>query len=228
MKLEYLTKLIASSNLYSRRAAEQLIRDGKVKVNSKPAVLGQQATTGDKIEINGKTINLKIEKRLIAFHKPANYITSHSDEKGRPTIFDILPKELANFHYIGRLDFNSKGLLLLTNDAKLKEKLERGNQIRGYKIKIEGKITKPTLTSLEKGITIDGFNYKGLKAEILDQNDKFSSLNVYLTEGKNREIRRIFEYLGHQVKELTRFSYGPYQLKDLEKAGVREEKFPKI
>jgi 23S rRNA pseudouridine2605 synthase len=225
--MENLTKLIALSGLFSRRTAESLIRAGSVQVNGKKAIIGQKASSTDEIKINGKVIDLNVKKRLIAFNKPVNYITSHNDEKDRPTIFKILPKEFANFHYIGRLDFKSAGLLLLTNDPALKLQYEKGDQIRGYKVKTEGKITPALLQPLEKGITIDGFHYKGIKSEIIETGATGSWLKVYLTEGKNREIRRIFEYLGHPVKELIRFSYGKYQLKNLKAGQIREEIFPK-
>ncbi|MGH7064662.1 MAG: pseudouridine synthase, partial [Stellaceae bacterium] len=166
------------------------------------------------IRVDGKPIPQPDRARLWRYHKPAGLVTTHRDEKGRPTVFAALPKELPRLISIGRLDLNSEGLLLLTNDGALARRLElpATGWVRRYKVRVHGAPDPDRLAALAKGVTIDGVSYGPIRAALERNQGSNAWVAMALTEGKNREIRRVLDYLGLAVTRLIRLSYGPFQL----------------
>ncbi len=229
---EKIGRRIARAGICSRRAAERLVTDGRVKINGKivknPA---ERVTAEDKIIVNGKILPQKEPARLWRYYKPVGLITSNSDEKGRATIFDTFPEDLPRTMTVGRLDMNTEGLLLLTNDGDLARYMElpKTAWARRYRVRVYGYVNEKDLKALKKGIEIDGIKYKNIKAEIdksalieSKENSKNIWLNITLIEGKNREIRRVMEHLGLKVNRLIRISYGPFQLGNMKKGDIIE------
>ena len=220
-----LSKKIARSGFSSRREAEKYIERGRVKVNG--AIIKElsfQVGINDQIHIDGRRINKEGKTRLWKFHKPKGLITSHKDEKSRQTIFQILPKNLPRLITVGRLDLNSEGLLLLTNDGDLKRKLELPSSkvVRSYRVRAKGVANETKLSSLRQGITVDGISYRPMELNIIRQNTSNVWLSVRLMEGKNREIRHSFQAIGLQVNKLIRTSFGPITLGKLDKGQIEE------
>jgi 23S rRNA pseudouridine2605 synthase len=222
---ERLAKRIAGAGVCSRREAEKLIEEGRVKVNGKtvktPAF---NVTADDAVIVNGKLLAAQDKMRLWLYHKPAGLITTHKDPQGRPTVFAALPKGMPRVISIGRLDLNSEGLLLLTNSGALARKLELPSTgwIRRYRARVFGKITPSMIAEMKKGIVADGVHYGSVEAVIDSEKGDNTWLTVALTEGKNREIRKIFEHFGCKVSRLLRLSYGPFQLGSLPKGDIKE------
>lgn len=220
-----IAKLMARSGVCSRRAAEELIKQGRVTVNgeivSSPA-LNVEGT--EKILLDGEKLPKTDNTRLWLYHKPAGLVTSHKDEKDRPTVFDNLPSCLPRVISVGRLDLNSEGLLLLTNNGELSRKLELPSNgwVRRYKVRVFGDANPERLQKLAKGIVIDGVEYGSIRVEIEAKQGANTWLVVSLNEGKNREIRKVMKHLGLEVSRLIRLSYGPFQLGSLKKGEVRE------
>jgi 23S rRNA pseudouridine2605 synthase len=224
-KGERVAKAIARAGLCSRRDAERLIADGRVTVNGHrletPATL---VGPEDRIEVDGEPLEARERTRLWLFHKPKGLVTTNRDPEGRPTIFSVLPALLPRVMTVGRLDINSEGLLLLTNDGGLARVLElpATGWLRRYRVRAHGRIEQPALDALRHGVTIDGIVYGAIEAEI----DRLQGANIWLTvglrEGKNREVRRVLEHLGLAVNRLIRISYGPFQLGELQPGEVRE------
>ena len=220
-----LSKKIARSGFSSRREAEKYIESGRVKVNGVIIKeLSFQVGINDQIHIDGRRINKEGKTRLWKFHKPKGLITSHKDEKSRQTIFQILPKNLPRLITVGRLDLNSEGLLLLTNDGDLKRKLELPSSkvVRSYRVRAKGVANETKLSSLRQGITVDGISYRPMELNIIRQNTSNVWLSVRLMEGKNREIRLSFQAIGLQVNKLIRISFGPISLGKLDKGQIKE------
>ena len=220
-----LSKKIARSGFSSRREAEKYIESGRVKVNGIIIKeLSFQVGINDQIHIDGRRINKEGKTRLWKFHKPKGLITSHKDEKSRQTIFQILPKNLPRLITVGRLDLNSEGLLLLTNDGDLKRKLELPSSkvVRSYRVRAKGVANETKLSSLRQGITVDGIRYRPMELNIIKQNTSNVWLSVRLMEGKNREIRLSFQAIGLQVNKLIRTSFGPIVLGKLDKGQIEE------
>ena len=220
-----LSKKIARSGFSSRREAEKYIESGRVKVNGIIIKeLSFQVGINDQIHIDGRRINKEGKTRLWKFHKPKGLITSHKDEKSRQTIFQILPKNLPRLITVGRLDLNSEGLLLLTNDGDLKRKLELPSSkvVRSYRVRAKGVANETKLSSLRQGITVDGISYRPMELNIIRQNTSNVWLSVRLMEGKNREIRLSFQAIGLQVNKLIRTSFGPITLGKLDKGQIEE------
>ena len=224
-KGERIAKRIARSGFCSRRDAERLIAEGRVKLNGR--VLASPAVTvgtADRIEIDGEPLATSERTRLFLFNKPKGLVTTNRDPQGRPTVFSALPPELPRVVTIGRLDINTEGLLLLTNDGGLARVLElpATGWLRRYRVRAHGKIDQPTLDKLRRGVTIDGMVYGAVEAKI----DRVQGTNLWLTvglrEGKNREVKRVLEHLGLGVNRLIRVSYGPFQLGDLKPREVEE------
>jgi 23S rRNA pseudouridine2605 synthase len=220
-----IAKVLARAGLCSRREAERWIAEGRVvldgQVLTSPAVT---VTSGSIVLVDGKPLAEPEPTRLWRYHKPAGLVTSHKDEKGRETMFDKLPAEIGRVISVGRLDLNSEGLILLTNDGELARKLELPSTgwIRRYKVRIHGTVAPERLTALEQGVTIDGVRYGPIKAELERQQGANAWCMMTLTEGKNREVRRVFEYLGCTVNRLIRLSYGPFQLGTLPRGEIEE------
>lgn len=218
---ERIAKIIARSGFCSRRDAEKIIAAGRVMVDGKKITSPALNLTDEVITIDGKEINAREKSRLFLYHKPTGLVTTHKDEGGRKTVFESLPKGLPRLISVGRLDLNSEGLLLLTNDGELARELElpSSNLERIYKVRVYGRL--PDFTPLLKGITVDGVRYDRIDVEV----EKVSSnswLIVKLYEGKNREIRRVMSHLGLEVNRLIRVSYGQYELGKLKQGEVRE------
>lgn len=216
---------MARAGLCSRREAEQWIAAGIVKVNGKvvstPAL---NVTEDDVVVVDGQTLAEKEPTRLFLYHKPPGLVTTHKDEKGRKTVFSALPKDMPRVISVGRLDLNSEGLLLLTNDGALARKLELPSNgwIRKYRVRAYGNITEAMLSQMKKGVVADGVHYGSVIAEVDSRQGGNAWLTVSLKEGKNREIRKIFEHFGCKVSRLLRVSYGPFILGKMERGEIKE------
>jgi 23S rRNA pseudouridine2605 synthase len=220
-----IAKMLARAGLCSRRDAERWIAEGRVVVDG--AVLTSPAinvTAASDIRVDGMPLPEKQRARLWRYHKPAGLITTHRDEKGRATVFAALPKELPRLISIGRLDLNSEGLLLLTNDGALARRLElpATGWLRRYKVRVHGIVEPARLAALEKGVTIDGVAYGPIRAQLERQQGSNAWIAMSLREGKNREVRRVLEHLGYAVTRLIRLSYGPFQLGNLARGALEE------
>ncbi len=224
-KGERIAKLIARAGVCSRRDAEKLIAEGRVALNGKrlttPAIAIQP---GALVTIDGKPIPDQENTRLWRYHKPPGLVTSHRDPAGRPTVFSHLPPHLPRVVSVGRLDINSEGLLLLTNDGELARKLELPAQgwTRRYRVRMFGKVSQLDLNRLAQGIEIDGIRYGPVVAELERVKGLYAWANVALKEGKNREVKRLMEHLGLKVARLIRVSFGPFHLGGLRSASVDE------
>lgn len=222
---ERLAKFMARSGVCSRRDAEELIKQKRVTVNGEiidtPAF---KVEGSEKILLDGEKLPEIEQTRLWLYHKPAGLLTTHKDTEARATVFDHLPAGLPRVISVGRLDLNSEGLLLLTNNGELSRKLElpENGWSRRYKVRVHGFVNKNKLADLAKGATVDGINYGPVKAELESQNGTNSWLIVTLNEGKNREVRKLMKSIGLEVARLIRLSYGPFQLGSLKKGEVRE------
>lgn len=222
---ERLAKFMARSGVCSRRDAEELIKQKRVTVNGEIVSTPAYNVEGtEKILLDGEKLPEIEQTRLWLYHKPAGLLTTHKDTEARATVFDHLPAGLPRVISVGRLDLNSEGLLLLTNNGELSRKLElpENGWSRRYKVRVHGFINKNKLADLAKGATVDGINYGPVKAELESQNGTNSWLIVTLNEGKNREIRKLMKSIGLEVARLIRLSYGPFQLGSLKKGEVRE------
>ena len=234
-KGERIAKVMARAGLCSRRTAEKWIDQARVKVNGKviesPAL---NITAGDKVVVDGKALPEKQQTRLFLYHKPPGLVTSHKDEQGRSTVFDHLPEYLPRVISVGRLDLNTEGLLLLTNDGELARFLELPSTgwLRRYRVRVHGKVNEKRLKSLANGITVEGVRYKSIDAKLetipedeKQRNDGANSwISISLREGKNREIRRVMEALGLRVTRLIRTDYGPFSLGKVTRGTVTEVK----
>jgi 23S rRNA pseudouridine2605 synthase len=224
-KGERIAKLLARAGLCSRRDAERLIAAGRVSVDGKVLASPALSLTADHdIRVDGKPIPAREPARLWRYHKPAGLVTTHRDEQGRPTVFQRLPPELPRLISVGRLDLNSEGLLLLTNDGELARSLElpaRG-WLRRYRVRVHGQVDPATLAALADGVTIGGVAYGPIRATLDRQQASNAWLTLSLAEGKNREIRRVMEHLGLGVSRLIRIAYGPFQLGELPRGAVDE------
>jgi 23S rRNA pseudouridine2605 synthase len=222
---ERIAKAIARAGLASRRQAESWIAAGRVAVNG--AVIASPAlnvASRDKITVDGLPLPRRARTRLFRYHKPRGLVTTHADSQGRPTIFAKLPKRLPRLISVGRLDLNSEGLLLLTNDGGLARALELPSTgwLRRYRVRALGRVSQEALDRLRGGITVAGVRYGPIEATL----DREQGANVWLTvslrEGKNREVRKVLEQLCLTVNRLIRVAYGPFELGDLDDGNVEE------
>ena len=222
---ERIAKRMARAGLCSRREAETWIAERRVKVNGKlidsPAL---NVGDDDVILVDNKPIAVKEPTRMWMYHKSAGLMTTHKDPEGRRTVFEALPKGIPRVISIGRLDYNSEGLLLLTNDGALARKLELPSNgwIRKYRVRAYGAIAPSMIEAMKKGASIEGIQYGSVEVVLESQKGNNSWLIVSLTEGKNREIRKLFEHFGCQVNRLIRVSYGPFHLGKLPNGELKE------
>ena len=222
---ERIAKFLARAGVASRRDAEKLIADGKVRLNNQTVM--QPATfvaAGDLVTVAGQLVDPPERTRLWRYHKPEGLMTTHRDPQGRATVFDHLPKALPRVVSVGRLDLNSEGLLLLTNDGGLARRLELPSNgwLRRYRVRVFGAPTPALLTSLAKGVTVDGTRYGPIEAGLDSRKGDNCWLTVSLREGRNREVRRVMAHLGLSVTRLIRVAYGPFQLGLLARGAVEE------
>jgi len=220
-----IAKFIASTQICSRREAEKLIINGDVTVNGEKVIHPLFFVTNkDLINVKGKLLKKQSKIRLFIYNKSINLITSHKDPEGRPTVFDKIPKKLGRLISIGRLDYNTEGLLLLTNNGDLKRYLElpSNNIKRSYKVKIIGDIGNLKIEEIRKGISINKVHYAPIKLKIISKTKNTTWIELQLTEGKNREIRKIIQYYNLKISRLIRISYGQFYLNDLKKNEVIE------
>ena len=220
-----IAKVLARAGVCSRRDAEKLIAEGRVTVD------GQKLTTpafkvkpGAKITVDGKPVAEPDRARLWRYHKPKGLVTTHRDEKGRPTVFEQMPPGMPRVISIGRLDYNSEGLLLLTNDGELARKLElpANGWLRRYRVRVFGKLTQADLDGLLRGVMIEGVKYQPIEAKLDRQQGGNAWATIALKEGKNREVRRLMEHIGVQVNRLIRTSFGPFHLGQLKEGAIDE------
>lgn len=221
-----INKYIASSGICSRRAAEELVTSGKVKINGKPvtALATDVDEENDTVTVDGQKISLVTRLIYIMLYKPKGCICSLSDEKGRKTVFDYLEDfQNKRIFPIGRLDYDTEGLLLLTNDGALSNKLTQPiNEIsKTYVAKIEGEIEESDLARLRNGVTVDGVKLRRCKIKVLDRDEKFTRLEITIYEGKNREIHKMFETVGKTVAFLKRIKIGDLKLGGLSRGAYR-------
>ncbi len=222
---ERIAKAIARAGLASRREAEAWIEAGRVAVNGEviasPAL---NVTANDRIAVDGKPLPQRERTRLFLFHKPRGLVTTNADPEGRPTIFGALPKDLPRLVTVGRLDMNTEGLLLLTNDGGLARALElpATGWLRRYRVRAYGKVLQPRLDALRNGIEVDGVRYGAIEATLDREQGDNSWITFAMREGKNREIRNVLGALGLKVNRLIRLSYGPFQLGELPAGAVEE------
>ncbi len=224
-KKERIAKKMADAGLCSRREAERWIVAGRVSVNGQvletPAcIVGDE----DKVLVDGKLLKTKEKTRVWLYHKPAGLVTTYRDPQRRPTVFEKLPKSMPRVISVGRLDLNSEGLLLLTNNGEWARKMElpSSHLERTYRVRVHGNLTGEVLSRLSKGVKIDGIQYAPARVQVEKKQGTNTWVQMTLTEGKNREIRRLMAFFGLDVAKLIRISYGPYELGDLKSGEVKE------
>ena len=222
---ERIAKAIARAGYCSRRDAEALIAEGRVTLNGETVTTpATKVGAHDVIAIDGKPLAERAPARLWRYHKPPGLVTTHKDPQGRPTVFASLPPAMGRVVSVGRLDFNSEGLLLLTNDGDIARRLEvpSAGWVRKYRARLFGKVTQADLDNLATGVTIAGVKYGPVIADLERSRGVYSWATVSLKEGKNREVKRVMESIGLKVARLIRISYGPFQLGHLAPGAVEE------
>ncbi|SMC66089.1 pseudouridine synthase [Novosphingobium sp. B1] len=224
-----IAKLLARAGIASRREVERMIEEGRVKIGDEIVTTPATLLTSLKgVSVDGKMVGPIAAPRLFRFHKPAGLITAERDPTGRPTIYTALrnamPKDAPRVMPVGRLDVNTEGLLLMTNDGELKRALELPSTgiPRTYRARTFGDITQARLEELMEGVEIDGVRYGPINANLERSANRNKWIELTLTEGKNREVRRVLEHLGLEVSRLLRISYGPFELADLQRGSVEE------
>ena len=225
---ERIAKVIARGSKFSRRDAEKLIADGRVKIDNQIILQPNvNVTSSNNIKLDNKSINFKPELELYKYYKPRGILVTHHDPENRKTIFDDLPKKFEKMISIGRLDYDSEGLLLLTNNGDIKRTMElpNNNWKRTYRVRVHGRVEDDIILKFKKGLKIDRMRYKPILANIDNTSNSYTWLTMTLTEGKNREIRNIFEAFGMIVTRLIRVSYGPYKLNKLNKSEFEKLKY---
>ena len=223
---ERIAKYLARAGIASRREAEAMIERGEVRIDGRKLTTPAFKVTGrEDIRVNGKRVQAHEPVRVWRYHKPSGLITTTSDPEGRRTIFDELPKSLPRTITIGRLDLTTEGILLLTNDGALARAMElpKTGFVRHYRARAHGEVTQEALDTLKDGVTLDdGTRYTSIEAVLERQTGTNNWIDVKLTEGKNREVRKAMEHLGLQVNRLIRTQYGPFELGDLRPGAVEE------
>lgn len=219
-----LNKYLAACGVASRRDCDELIKQGRVKVNGAVASLGMEADEGDEVTVDGNKVVLKKNEYYI-LNKPKGYLSTVSDDKGRKTVLDLLPSNVGRIYPVGRLDYDSEGLLILTTDGELAQRLTHpSNEVpKTYLVKIEGTATEATLNPIRSGVEIDGgYVTKKCKAHIVETNKDYTKIHITITEGKNREIRKMFAAIGREVTLLKRIKVGELTLRGLDRGAYRK------
>ena len=220
-----IAKLLARAGVASRREVERMIAEGRIAIDGEVLTTPATVLTSLKgVTVDAKPVRAAAATRLFRFYKPPATLTAANDPKGRPTIYDRLPPGLPRLMPVGRLDFMTEGLLLLTNDGELKRRLElpRSGVVRRYRARAFGPVTQADLDKLAEGITIEGIHYGSIDANLERRTGRNCWIEMSLTEGKNREVRRVLAHLGLQVSRLIRTAYGPLDLAGLEPGDVDE------
>lgn len=219
-----INKFLAACGVASRRDCDELIKQGLVKINGKRADLGSEVGEDDEVTVSGNRVNIKKNEYYI-LNKPKGYICSVSDDKGRKTIMDLLPSNAGRIFPVGRLDYDSEGLLIVTTDGELAQRLTHpSNEIpKTYLVKVEGTLTEASLNPIRSGIEIEGgYVTKKCKAHIVETNKEFTKVHITITEGKNREIRKMFAAIGKEVMLLKRIKIGELTLRGLNRGEWRK------
>lgn len=222
-----IAKVLARAGVASRREAEKIVEAGRVTVNGKTILTpALNVTPNDRIVVDGKALAEAEPPRIWLYYKTIGLVTTERDEKGRETVFDALPEDMPRVMSVGRLDINSEGLLLLTNDGELKRRMElpATGWLRRYRVRINGSLSEAKLDQLRNGIEVDGIHYAPVEVKFDRQQGANAWLTMGLREGKNREIRRLMEAMGVVVNRLLRVSYGPFQLGTLKPGAIEEVK----
>ena len=218
-----INKYLAESGVASRRAADALIKEGIVKINGKIAKLGDEVEYSDNVKVNGKTVNVVKKYDYYIMNKPKGYVSTVKDDKGRKTVMDLLPPNAKRLFPVGRLDYDTEGLLILTNDGDLTFKLTHPkNEVpKTYLVKTEKPVSDEDLNKLRTGVIIDGVKTKRCNIRIIEQNKSFTRLNITITEGRNRQIRKMFEAVNNNVDFLKRIKIGELSVSGLNRGDVR-------
>lgn len=224
-----INKFLAAAGVASRRECDKLVTEGKVTVNGKIAELGLEVQETDEVFVEGRKVVIQKNEYYI-LNKPKGYICSVSDDKGRKTVMDLMPVNVGRIYPVGRLDYDSEGLLILTTDGELAQKLTHpSNEIpKTYLVKIEGTLTEAALNPIRSGIEIDGYMTKKCKAHIVETNKSYTKVHITITEGKNREVRRMFAAIGKEVQLLKRIKVGELTLRGLDRGACRKLSKPEI
>ncbi|HEY5724007.1 MAG TPA: pseudouridine synthase [Allosphingosinicella sp.] len=220
-----IAKLLARAGVASRREIERMIAEGRIAVDGKPVEKPATLLTSlHGVTVDGNPVQAAAPARLFRFHKPVGLLTTERDPAGRPTIYDRLPRDLPRLMPVGRLDLNTEGLLLLTTDGELKRQLELPSSSieRVYRARVFGEVSQDRLEALIQGIEIEGIRYGAIDANLERRTGRNAWVEMKLTEGKNREVRRVLEHLGLKVSRLIRVAYGPFILGDLPAGEVDE------
>lgn len=218
-----INKYLAQCGVASRRECDRLIAEGKVTVNGRPAGLGDDVNDGDNIKVEGRPVSVK-KNEYYLLHKPKGYLCTVSDDKGRKTVMDILGDGVGRVYPVGRLDYDSEGLLILTTDGELAQHLTHpSNEVpKTYLVKVEGRLTETDLNPIRSGIEIDGYVTKKCRAHIVETNKDYTKVELVLREGKNREIRKMFAAIGREVTLLKRTKVGELTLRGLDRGAFRK------
>ena len=218
-----INKYLAQCGVASRRECDRLIAEGKVTVNGRPAGLGDDVNDGDNIKVEGRPVSVK-KNEYYLLHKPKGYLCTVSDDKGRKTVMDILGDGIGRVYPVGRLDYDSEGLLILTTDGELAQHLTHpSNEVpKTYLVKVEGRLTEADLNPIRSGIEIDGYVTKKCRAHIVETNKNYTKVELVLREGKNREIRKMFAAIGREVTLLKRTKVGELSLRGLDRGAFRK------
>lgn len=219
-----LNKFLAACGIASRRDCDKLIAEGRVCVNGRAAVLGVDVSDSDCVTVDGRQVTLK-KNEYYLLNKPKGYLSTVSDEKGRKTVLDLMPDTVGRIYPVGRLDYDSEGLLILTTDGELAQRLTHpSNEVpKTYLVKIEGTLKESDLNPLRSGIEIEGgYVTKKCKAHIVETNKQYTKIHMTITEGKNREIRKMFAAIGREVVLLKRIKVGELTLRGLDRGSWRK------
>ena len=218
-----INKFLASCGVASRRGADELIKDGVVKINGRVCSAGDDVESTDSVTVNGKLVNSVKKFDYYIMNKPKSVVCTVSDDRGRKTVMDLLPDHIGRVFPVGRLDYATEGLLILTNDGDLAFRLTHPSAEipKTYMARIEGTLTEKDLNPIRSGVELDGVLTKKCKAHIVETNKAYTKVHITITEGRNRQVRRMFEAIGKNVEFLKRISVGQLKLTGLDRGQIR-------